>query len=650
MRRTLFSPYSNPIARREISAYQRGVPLWMRRCDTVGIVAVSLATCLYLIVRWLYERPNAWIWMIYQQMGRYTFDVMAYLQLTAGILYGCVLLRCIAAGINVAHRYRSYHRDDLVLTGLDDRQILFGQWYSALYQVRGWMVALGLVRIAVMLVMAADYQFNIYWDHVASIARNGELRWAANAFDYSYHPLQFPLILTFIIVLGLFEVWGAIGVGLLAGTWIRRGLYAAITAIMLRALPILIFTWFPTIWLSDNPYDWLVLRWQEYTWFAFVDGGMGAVLRLTPPAYWPYRTAGYFFARSTLAFLAAVHMLLIYGMGAYILSSLRWRHWGSASEWMDRKPLITPISANMRHSENVLVILAAAVVCVGMCLAWRDGPHIPPALGANFRHNPGFLSVLQGVIGIAMGITSLRTIYAGVYAGQMQTQITHRPVTMRDFLSYSKNLCGQLRGWILGLGIIIITGYGLLITENMINLGVGHYLTCDFRGYVPFPCFSPTEKWSLSQWVLGFTFSIILSFIISFSSICIGVGSGIVFHRPLVALITAIGIRALPVLINMMTPDIQAPDHYTGLLIPRWNHDTVSVFADTGISALLGIGEPGWVSNTQYGLTHIGFGLLAFTLVIYMLLGYIALSLIAVRVKNRHSRTIAARLVSEVQP
>lgn len=239
MRRTIFPPYTNPIARREISTYERGVPLWMRRCDTVGIVAVSLATCLYLIVRWLYERPNARIGMTYQLRGAYTFNVMAYLQLTAGILYTCVLLRCIAAGVSAAHRYRAYHRDDLVMTGLDDRQILFGQWYAALYQVRGWMVALGLVRIATTLVMAAEYQFNIYWNHVWMLTTSGELDWHTNAFEFAYTPLQFPLAFAFVFLLGLFEIWGTIGVGILAGTWIRRGMYAAITAIVLRALPVL---------------------------------------------------------------------------------------------------------------------------------------------------------------------------------------------------------------------------------------------------------------------------------------------------------------------------------------------------------------------------------------------------------------------------
>lgn len=284
---------------------------------------------------------------------------------------------------------------------------------------------------------------------------------------------------------------------------------------------------------------------------------------------------------------------------------------------------------------------------MGMCLAWRDGVHVLPIPGFEFRHNPAFLSGLQGIIGIVMGMTTLRTIYTGVRAGHRQNPTI---LSIPDFLRLNIKVCGQLRGWMFGLGAVIITGYALLITEYALTLGVGQYTTCVFYEIAPSTCFHPIQNWSLSQWVFGLGFAVILSVIIPLSSIGIGIGAGIVFQRPLIALTAGIGIRALPVLINLITPDFYTPDQFDGLLIPRWNHDTASIFADTGMSALLGIAEPGWHSQTQYGLTQIGFALLAFTLVIYMLLGYIVLSLIAVRVKYRRTRTLTAQFVSDVHP
>lgn len=624
MRRTLFPPYSNPIARREISAYERGMPLWMRRCDTVGIVAVALATCLYLIVRWL---PHV-------GTGFSESNLIGRVQVTVFTLYGCVLVRCLIAGISVSHPYQKRYRNAIVLTNLTHRHILFGQWYAALYQVRGWMMALGLLRMAIMVILTAEYKF---WVH-------------SNAFDFAQHPTQLPVAFSFIIVLGLLEVWATTGVGILAATWVRPLWFAGIIAIVLRILPIVIFTWFPII-SGSGSFDWLVLRWEEYTWFAFVDGGTSAILRLT--LLIPYvNLEGYFFARSTLAFLAASHMLLVYGTGAFIFSSLRWRQLGTSSEQENYKPAFSFIAISRLHFENSRIITVALGTCVMMFLAWRDGIHLHPIRGSDFYYNPGFLQWLQVVLWVAIIVTTLRMIHAGIIRGRQFSRYSletkNTSIIAAAFTHQGLNVFSKLRGWFFALGILLISAFALLIEEHMMNMSAAHIFTCNSSRMWLAQCFTPNEMWSLSQWVFGLAFAIILSFIIPFSSICIGMASGIVFRRPLVAFIAAVGIRAIPVLINMTTPDIQPLDRFLGLLITRWHHDTWMIFADTGISALVGIAEPGWHSNTQYGLMHIGFGLLAFTLVVYMLLGYIALSLIAVKVKYRRIRTITAQLASDV--
>lgn len=639
MRRTLFSPYSNPIARREISAYEHGVPTWMRRCDTVGIVAVSLATCVYLIVRWLHNLQGVWTssWIDISSP-----DLMAYLQITIFIIYGCVLVRCLIAGISVAHRYQKQrYRNAIILTNLTNRQILFGQWYAALYQVRGWMVALGLVRIAIIVINAAQNQFIIY----------------SNGFDFAYHPAQLPVAFSFIIVLGLLEVWATTGVGILAATWVRPVWFAGIIAIVLRILPILIFTWFPVISMSyPIPIDWLVLRWQEYTWFAFVDGGTTAVLRLTlfTLRAYPNSFSGEIFARSTLAFLAASHMLLVYGIGVYILAHLKWR-WAGALYGMENRRLLflSKISVSRRRLENLLTICIALAICIAMCIVWRDGKHIIsyPKSYTQVDYYLTFLHRMQVILAIAIATTTLRSIYAGVVAGSSlvwhRSQTAQSDRTLYDFMRLSLNLCGQLRGWFFGLSAIFMTGFALLILERWFNISAIISITqCDRNANIY--CRFSSQSWLLSQWVFAMVFSIVVSGLVSLSSISIGVASANIFRHRLTAFCVSLVVRVIPVFFALLSSYVPPSDNDYQSLVYRWHYQPWRIFADTGISALLGFAEPDRGFGYTDSLTYIGFGLLAFTLVIYMLLGYIALSLIAVKVKYRRTHTITAKLVSDV--
>lgn len=641
----MFHFHTNPIAVRELRRYERSVPIWTRRAETVGVVIVALAICAYLIVRWLIERPAVPLTNIYHLIG---FDVWGYVQVSVGIVYACVLLRFTAAGVDVANRYQQRGRNDILLTGISASKLIFGQWYAAVYQVRGWMVALGLIRIVAFIVMMAEYQFNVYWNHLFDIAFPDSVCCGSrSAFDYGYHSLQIPLALTFGIILGLFEVWATVGVGILAGTWLRQATFAWVTANVLRAIPIVLFCWFPAINSPGTPYDLLVTRWYEYTWFAFVDGGTSAMLRLTIPTFFPYVGRSFILPRGILAFFAAFHMLVLYAVGSCLLARVGWRRLGASS--------VDKLAGTLRGErkftrtrfyENALVIGIALAVVLMMVLAWFYGSSTIPDLGHTFYYNPIFLNWLQTVLWVAVGLVTLRAISAGIqYAQWHRATLELKPLSALDLLRQCIAICQQLRGWGFGLGIMFIAAFGLLVAEHLVNVHSAGIFNCALlnRNYF---CGDTYFGWQPAQWVFGFAVSIVLSWMLLLSGVTLGIGSGMIVYRPSFALCIAFVLRTIPVVLGSLLPDAQIRDYVNGTLVARWNQDPLMIFGDSGISALLGMAEPFRHTGHVMGLTNIGYGILTFTLVMYMLFGYILVSIAIVLWRRRRLSSHDVRLLT----
>lgn len=627
---------SNPIAVYELRAYARQVPLWIRRVETIGVVAVTLLLCAYLIIRWLLERSSLPLAYIYQMIN---FHVSAYVQVVVGIVYVLVLLRCTTSGVSVSNRYKRQLRDDIFLTGISNRQIIFGQWYAALYQVRGWLVALGLVRISAAVVMTMEYQFNVYWNDIYNIISNGAVCCnSLHAYDFGFHPLQLPLAFIFGITLSGLEVWATIGIGILTGTWFRNGAIAWVAANTLRALPILIFSWFPTVNSPGTPYDLLVIRWYEYTWFAFVDGGTNAMLRLTIPIYFPYASSSQtsYLTRSLLAFLAAVHMLLLYGIGSYSLAYLRLR-WlrGASSDENTVSPARKMAIKRPISVKNLFVASVALGICVLMLLGWGYSSRVTPEIGKTFYYNPAFLDRLQVTIGMVVGLTTLYTIITGVrYGHRYRLQSHARSISWHDAVRLSIITFKQLLGWGFGLAVLFMTAFGLLIVEHLMNFYHAQLYDCALATY-KIICGYTHFGWQPTQWLLALFMAIVLAGAILFSSAILGVSVGMIFHSSAKAVVMAVIIRAAPILLGLLPPVAQTADYYSSILITRWNQDPIAIFADTGVSSLIGMAEPYWHTGHVSGLTNISYSVLPFTLVIYMLVIYSGCSLIAVEYQQR---------------
>lgn len=613
----------NPIAVREFRLYKRAIPSWIRHGETIGIITLSLVLCAYVIIHWLLNRSAIPLTYIYHWVS---MEVIELVQVITAISYGFALMRFTAAGVSVANRYQRSTRDDILITGISVNQVIWGQWYAAMYRVRGWMIALGLVRITAIVIMAVDFQFSLNWNHLYFNQPN------IVAYNYGFYPFQFPLAMCFCIVLTIVEVWATTGIGILTGSWLLNSGMAWVTASGLRALPIIIFSWFPTGKSPGPSYDFLVLRWYEYTWFAFADGGTGAMLRLILPVYFPYQGHRIFFERSLLAFLAAFHMLLFFGGLAYFVSHLQWRGWqrifiGKIANQTQNKNLLN----RSAKCESLVIITVALAFCMMLVFMWGSIPRATPQFRDIFYYNPVFLSSLYSILCIAIGIATLRAIIAGVRQGNFYKDKYYiKYISINKILRFGLTTCNQLRGWFLGLAVILMTGFGLLIAEHLTTFYNAQLYDCALATY-KFVCGSTYFGWQPTQWLFGLVMAIVLSGSILFSSVVIGIGARIIFCSPIFAFIAAASVRVGIILLGLLPPNAQIFDRINPILLMHWRQHPIIIFADTGISALFGMAEPFWHTGHASGLTNIAYGLLAFTLVMYMLLGYTFSSIVTIQ-------------------
>jgi hypothetical protein len=619
MRRDMFD--RNPLATHEIRAYKHSMPQWMQTVDKWGVILATLTICAFLVLYWIYDRALVPPGDIYPSLR---FSVSAYLQIAIGSVYICVLLRCLVAGMGTAARSKRNIQEDVSLSGISAHKIIIGQWYAGLYQARAWMVALGLIRIAATLVLTADYHLN-----VANIYADR---------PYGLHPLQLPLAFSFAVLLTFFDVWATVGIGILAGNWIQNRMLSSVAAIILRILPMLFFSWFPTTEASSGGYyNLLVVRWYEYSWFAFVDGGNGAFLRLTLPTYGSYLEMSWFLGRSLWPFLLAFHMFLFYGLGSYLLTRLCLRKFGTNS--VNNQPphfLNEPASLRASRYENICLGSGAIIFSLIMIVVWSYMRRATPSLGGTMYYNPEFFNWVQFILWVAIGFTTLRAIGAGIKSARIyKDQLLESHLSVRIIIKLAVVTCHQLRGWFLGLVVVFMTIFGLLITEYLVNFYHAQLYDCILLGYDRGICGYTYFGWHPAQWVLGLTMTIILSGTILLSGVVMGISLGTTFRSSIRAFIASSIIRLLPVLVGFLSPNVLIPDYIYGFMVARWQQDPVMIFIDGGISTLLGMAEPFWHTGHMGGYTTLSFGLLSFTLVIYMLLGYAFFSLALARYWHR---------------
>jgi hypothetical protein len=601
--------------------------------DTVGIIALPLAICVYLINLWLVERSHMSLNNIYQFVG---FKTSANVQIGVGIIYAMVLLRCIAAGITVTHRYQRQSGEDVLLTGMSGHKIIRGQWYAALYQVRGWMVALGLVRITAALIMMLEYNLIYHSQNLTG--------------EYFIFPIsRIVLMFLSVIILSLFEIWATVNVGIFTGTWFKRSTKVWLIAVILRATPVLLFCCFP-----QSPYyavsqNFFSIRWHEFTWFTFADGGTTAILRFACPLYLGVsdQTTTSHYIHGLLALLAAIQMLLIYGIGSYILVGLRWRWSGAVFDYATQSPVQ---AVKNKHSLENVGITGIALITIGEILVlWINRSPVRYALYDIFFYNPVYLYQLQLILQIAISITTVRAIIAGIVSGR---DLANRKMfSVGDIINTGISVCHNLRGWFFGLALVFMAAFAMLYLEHFTSLHYSLVYGCSISPYGSNYCPHFYPGWDITQFTLIFFIIISLSLMISFSSVILGIGAGIIAPHVSVALFIAVMLRIIPVIFGFLLPDIPITGFYPNTLITQWSQNPGIIFADTGIGILFSMAEPYWFLGLN-GDIQVSYSLLTFTLITYMLAGYsiigIALSLASTRYQQwRKQKSLLASSYAE---
>jgi hypothetical protein len=620
--------YTNPITTHAIRRYQRQVPPWLQRAETWGVIIAALAICCYLVARWRAERAA----MPLTYFPLLNWNTSAYLQIAAMFVYVCVLLRCLLAGITAARQRGAREREDLLLTGISAHRLILGAWRGALFQVRGWMVALGLVRITAALLITADYQLNLYWSNFTGMATGRSSLWPP-ALDFFYFPWQLPTALTLLILLGLLEMWATVGVGLWCGTITRSPLNAWLLALMIRGIPIGLFAFFPHI-RNGNGYDYLVVRWVEYTWFAFVDGGLTGAFRLTQPIL-PYWGSHNIIDRGMLAFLAAWHMLLLYLLVAYLGQWLAWRRAGAISraDASTRLHLPVPPTTWLSRIETVAIHLAWAALAITLPQIWFASERVYLSAYDPMRLHRDYIASFDALMRAATLLTVMRGIVAGVHYIH---QYMPNNLRMSAALRVIWILCGRLRAYWFGLSVVSILVFALMAADMERSIYPYQVILCLDRTH-PSICYPYRYPIYLSQWVFGMVSAISIAGLTLVSSIVMGLGVASCLRSTWAAVIIAGACRALPLVLALFVtvPD-QRVIYYSG-----WFYELASyqqpllIMAGVDSRHLVDFATMGWNYGHLVSLTNIGHGILSTSLIGYMLLGYTVLGLALVWRTNR---------------
>jgi hypothetical protein len=168
----------------------------------------------------------------------------------------------------------------LVLTGVSARRILLGKWLAAIYRVRGWILALGILRLTMLpvfmlaIVNRFVYFYGQYSSYSTSYAGYGE----DYTVPFSWLPWASLLAVAGAVFLTLLEVGGCTALGMAASSLTRRGATATAFALTIRFVPVAVFAAFTRYELGGVTY-----RWYRFMPFAIADGGTSPLYQLAMP-------------------------------------------------------------------------------------------------------------------------------------------------------------------------------------------------------------------------------------------------------------------------------------------------------------------------------------------------------------------------------
>jgi len=637
----------NPISRYLIRHYEHRTSPFVRRLDTVGIIVVALALCMFMFMSWLSQREAFSLSPSGYFDGRQFNRVAQY---PTWAIYIAMLVRCAIASVNVTSHL---HRDQgkmIVLTGVSMRRLLNGSWSAALYQVRGWVVALGLVRVAAVILMVVEAQFGLYWGLVSDAVQYGFNFTHYSNIQRTYTPGQVPLTLAIIITLVLIEVWTMIGIGMAVSVWLKHPTLSWVFALFLRLLPIVTFVYFPAeTRFGISTIDMPESRYGFTTWFALADGAMTSVLRFSMPWIFDSQMDGaHLLWRAWLGLFAVLFMLLGYALLAYIATRLWMKRVGASVGSYPEQETLKAFGKTKYLHENKLALLFTICVCIAGYIRWTINSTIDlSAPGSYGDYSFWLLPRFWPWLVLAFCLIMLRGIIAGTFWGDKiaKTQ-PHTSTTIIGGFNATLFIFRRLQVWWYGLSFAVIV--------VMLMVAWGHFIVefstqqqlCGYSQNI-ISCSWTRGAYPIIAWAMGLMMAILLPGLTLLSSIALGLGMGKLLRSRWAATLIAFAFRTLPFISGL--PSVDPPYNVRINCPPDFYFRThpLMMFIDSGSSILLSLAnpfhEPGLYRSFVVSQSLLSFGAIVAILAVVTFLGLLLACLPSKLSNLRHNLKNALR-------
>jgi hypothetical protein len=481
-----------------------------------------------------------------------------------------ITVRLLWEGMSAGQRLRGHTFELIAATPVSGVRLLFWTGRTALAGAWGWVIVLLWIYVLYGLTIA-----------IGSVPSSTLLRLVS--------------ALSFAVINCALSVVASVVIGSAVGLRFRSGYTGLIAAIALLYIPFMLIV---LLTLSDRtPYyfTWshlFVVDTHHRTFIAIGDSGLLALYRVAGDTGWHT-------GRSVLAALITLHTgLLMIALGSLLfLHTLRPFNWHSILSWYRK------LSVQGTWRTALLPIALFAATAIGMVWLWTTVPRVLPDIDT-----PPFpmvqrdrLRLMQVMLaGILVGCT-LIAMRAGMIAARSQ------PIGTGIVRALS-----HMRGWGFGLSLLLMIAALLTILDHQID-GYGRSVffadpRYSWRWGMAFRIEYPhAARWHILQPVAALAWAIIMGWGVIASGIVLGVGAAKLWRRPADAWAGAIVLRAVPVLVGILPPNIFTLPH-PGLLAARMNADPLFAIADSGLTVLLGVIDPAWTYEDFCGQTLLSIG------------------------------------------
>ncbi|HEX2622680.1 MAG TPA: hypothetical protein VHL11_21115 [Phototrophicaceae bacterium] len=215
-------------------------------------------------------------------MRTYTTTLVA-IQIFVWTFQGIAILRILTLSVHATTRdyvYAGNSWDLIALTGVSARRVLWAKWRATLQASRGWLLALGLLRLGILPCCVVVYVMHIIVLQAAPaifLPPASDIRFWESSPSLWLTPLA---MVCFTVILAVLDLAYVALLGVVAGVIMERFSTAMLLAILVRFLPVIVLTMFAV----QEGYITRSNIWVPWQWrITLVEGGTGALIRIPIP-------------------------------------------------------------------------------------------------------------------------------------------------------------------------------------------------------------------------------------------------------------------------------------------------------------------------------------------------------------------------------